>query len=202
MYHNIVFDLGGVVINYAPKDYLVDRFYSERTEKALHEDVFGSEEWELLDKGEITWRQAREVFLQRAEERDLAFEMQTLLDEWTEMMSTRTATVNLMRLLKKKGFNIYYLSNMSKEVFDLIRQRDFFSLFEGGVVSCEVGVVKPDIEIYRQFLQKYSLVPQETIFTDDVRQNTAAAFEAGITGIQFKNVKSFCKMLVTYGIDI
>ena len=40
------------------------------------------------------------------------------------------------------------------------------------------------------------------IFTDDDKDNAAAAFKAGVTGIQFKNVKSFCKMLVTYGIDI
>ena len=202
MYHNLVFDLGGVVINYNPKEYLVERFYSERTETKLYDAVFGSEEWHLMDLGKLSWNDASAIFMQRGEAKDVAFEMRALLEEWTEMMTTRTATVALMRLLKKNGFNLYYLSDMSREVFDLISRRDFFTLFDGGVVSYEVGITKPDLEIYQILLDKYKLVPQETIFTDDLKANSAAAFETGITGIQFKNVKSFCKMLVTYGIEI
>lgn len=202
MYHNIVFDIGGVVVNYSPKDYLVDRFYHDRTEKKLYEAVFGSEEWEMLDRGELRWAEAAEIFRQRGKEKDISFEMQALLDEWTDMLTTRKATVALMRLLKKKGFKLYYLTNISHEVFALLQQRDFWQLFDGGVASCEAGAAKPDLALYRELLKKYELEPQETIFTDDRRENTAAAFEAGITGIQFKNVKNFCKMLVTYGIDI
>lgn len=202
MYRNIVFDLGGVVINYSPKDYLVDRFYNERTEKMLYDAVFGSEEWVLLDKGQLTWPAACEIFLRRGYDKDMAFEMKTLLDDWTEMLTTRNATVNLIRLLKKKGFNVYYLSNISKDSLALLKKRDFWTLFDGGIASCEVGVTKPDLDIFRKLIDEYKLVPQETILADDLKANTAAAFEVGITGIQFKNVKGFCKMLVTYGIDL
>lgn len=202
MYRNIVFDLGGVVVNYNPKDFLVDKFYHERTENILYAAVFGSEEWALMDEGKLTWHEAHDIFMQRGHQRDLAFEMQTLLDEWAEMMTTRRATVTLMRLLKKKGFNLYYLSNMSHYVHDYLAPREFWQLFDGGVLSCEAGLLKPDIEIYQHLIDKYQLTPQETIFTDDTKDNALAAFKAGITGIQFKTVKSFCKMLVTYGIDI
>lgn len=202
MYHNIVFDLGGVVIDYNPKDYLVDRFYHTDTEEKLYNAVFGSEEWHLLDKGEITWAEAQSIFMRRGHEDGLAFEMQAVMDEWTDIMSTRRATVALLRLLKKRGFNLYYLSNISKPILELLKQRDFWSLFDGGVASCEEGYLKPEPELYQILLSRYGLVPQETIFTDDLRENTAAAFEIGITGIQFKNVKNFCKMLVTYGIEV
>ena len=202
MYKNLVFDLGGVVINYDPKDFLVDRFYHEHTERKLYNAVFGSEEWNQLDRGEITWRQATDIFTQRAIDRDIEFEMQAVLDEWTDMLTTRKATVALMRLLKKNGFKLYYLSNMSKEIFGLIQKRDFWPLFDGGVVSCDVGAIKPNLEIYQALLEKYDLVPQETIFTDDRKVNATIAFNVGITGIQFKNVKSFCKMLVSYGVNL
>ncbi len=202
MYHNIIFDLGGVVINYDPKGYLVDRFYNKSTEQKLYNAVFGSEEWAQLDRGQISWQEAQSIFLQRGVEQNIAFEMDTVMDEWVDMLSTRSATVALMRLLKKKGFKLYYLSDISKEVLDLIKQRDFWGLFDGGVASCEVGLTKPDLNIYNTLLEKYDLVAQETIFADDLRANTAAAFNVGITGIQFKNVKSFCKMLVIYGIEI
>lgn len=202
MYRNIIFDLGGVVINYNPKDYLTERFYHERTEKKLYDAIFGSEEWKLLDKGQLTWGDASKIFMRRGREKDMAFETQAVLEEWTDMLTTRAATVALMRILKKKGFNLYYLTNMSREVFAFLQDRDFWNLFDGGVVSCKAGILKPDIEIFKLLVNKYALVPQESIFTDDRKDNAAAAFEVGITGIQFRNVKSFCKMLVTYGIDI
>lgn len=201
MYRNIVFDLGGVVFNYDPKDFLVDKFYHEPTERKIFEAVFGSEEWMMMDRGELSWREASDIFMQRGRELDIAFEMQSVLEEWTDMLTTRKATVTLLRLLKRKGFKLYYLSNMSREVFHLLSGRDFWPLFDGGIVSCNVGMAKPDIEMYRLLLQQYSLVPQETIFTDDYKENAETAYAAGITGIHFTDVKSFCKMLVTYGID-
>jgi HAD superfamily hydrolase (TIGR01509 family) len=75
-------------------------------------------------------------------------------------------------------------------------------LFDGGVASCEVGVCKPDPEIYRHLLAKYELDPTETLFTDDSKENAEAAFRAAITGIPFRNVKSFCKALVALGVEL
>lgn len=201
MYKNIIFDIGGVVVNYSPKDFLLDKFYNTRTENIIYDSMFGSEEWQLLDKGQITWRQATEVFMRRAEESDLAFEMLAVLEEWTDMLTTRKATVTLMRLLKKKGFNLYYLSNISKEVMHFLRNRDFWPLFSGGIASFSVGIAKPDIEIYRLLLKEFSILAKETIFTDDKRENAEAAYSAGVMGIQFTDVKNFCKQLAPYGID-
>lgn len=202
MYKNIVFDLGGVVVDYDPKEYLMERFYHERTEHFIYNAVFGSAEWVLMDQGKLAWKDAVEIFMARGVENDLAFEMKAVLSEWTELLQTRKATVNLIRILKKKGFRVYYLSNMSAEVLAYLKRRDYFTLFDGGIASYEVGLLKPDVEIYQLLIDQYQLVPQETIFTDDHKANSAAAFQAGITGIQFLNVKNFCKMLVTYGIDL
>lgn len=202
MYNNLVFDLGGVVVNYNPRDYLVDKFFHEKTENKLYDAVFASEEWVLMDRGELSFAEASEIFMQRGRDNDVAFEMQDLLDEWFQMLSSRKATVNLMKLFKKKGFKLYYLSNISKEALAYVSQKDFWPLFDGGIASCDVGICKPDLEIYRMLLDKYSLVPQETIFTDDRKENATTAFLVGITGIHFKDVKSLCQMLVTYGVDI
>lgn len=202
MYRNIVFDLGGVVVDYNPKDYLADKFFHEVTEKKLYDAVFGSEEWQLLDRGEITWEEAFAIFMKRGRDKDIEFEMQALLESWTEMLTVRRPTIVLMKLLKKKGFNLYYLSNVSQDVLNLLSRKGFWKFFSGGVASCEVRSNKPDMRIYEALLGKYGLAPEETIFTDDKKANAAAAFNAGITGIQFKNVKGLCKMLVTYGIDV
>lgn len=202
MYRNIVFDLGGVVINYSPRDYLADRFFSERVEKRVYDIIFGSEEWLLLDRGALSWIEACAIFKKRAKEKDLSFEVQAVIDDWTEMLTTRKATVVLMRLLKKKGFNLYYMSNIAPLAFDEVSQREFFKLFVGGVTSYEAKSNKPDLVIYKTLLEKYNILPEETIFTDDDRVNATAAFDVGITGIQFKSVKSFVKLMVDYGIDL
>lgn len=202
MYRSIVFDLGGVVLNYNPKDYLADLFFHEPTENKIYESLFGSAEWQLLDQGLITWDKASDIFLKRARDKGVEFEMQAVLDNWLEMLETKKPTVKLMRLMKKMGFDLYYLSNMSEDVFELIRKRKFFELFEGGIASYQVGVNKPSPEIYQALLNQYKLVPEETIFTDDNRENTLAAFQAGMTGIQWFDVKNFCKKLVTYGIEV
>ncbi len=202
MYQNLVFDLGGVVVNYNPKDYLAETFFYERLENKLYAAVFGSEEWIKMDLGEMSFEDASEIFMRRAEEEDIAFEMQALLDNWMELMTDRKATINLMRLFKKQGYKLYYLSNIARESLAVLQKRSFWSMFDGGIASCEVGLIKPDPKIYRLLLQQYSLVPQETIFADDRKENALAAFQAGITGIQFHNVKNFCKMLVTYGINL
>lgn len=202
MYLNIVFDLGGVVFNYSPKDYLADNYFNERMENMLYDAVFGSEEWRMMDRGELSWKEASPIFLRRGRDRDIQFEMQALLDDWTNMLTTRKATVRLMKLLRKKGFSLYYLSNISKEIMEMMTKRSFWKLFEGGVASCEVGVEKPDPAIYRILLDKYALDPQQTILTDNTRANIAAAFSEDITGIFFTDVRGFCRELVKYGIDV
>ncbi len=202
MYNNLIFDLGGVVVNYSPKDYLADTFFYERVEKRLYNLVFASEEWKLLDLGELTFKQANDIFMKRAEEENLAFEMRALLDDWTDMLSTKQATVNLMRLFKKQGYRLYYLSNISHDVLAMLKKRSFWSMFDGGIASCEVGLAKPDPDIYRLLLQSYKLDASECIFADDRKENALAAFEVGITGIQFFDVKNFCKMLVGYGVTV
>ncbi len=202
MYKNLIFDLGGVVVNYSPKDYLAETFFYERVEKKLYNMVFASEEWRQLDLGNMTFLQANEIFMKRAESENLAFEMRALLDNWTDMLTTRQATVNLMRIFKKQGYNLYYLSNISHEVLADLKTRSFWSLFDGGIASCEVGIGKPDLHVYRLLLKQYKLDANECIFADDRKENALAAFEAGITGIQFFDVKNFCKMLIGYGISL
>ena len=52
-YKNIIFDLGGVVVDYTPKDFLMDRFMNRKAEQIVYTLTFGSKEWEDLDRGVI-----------------------------------------------------------------------------------------------------------------------------------------------------
>ncbi|MEG1104357.1 MAG: HAD family phosphatase [Oscillospiraceae bacterium] len=200
MYKNIAFDLGGVVVDFSPREFLVDHFMNERLENELYDITFGSKEWRMLDAGEITRHEANCAMLAKAAECGRIFEVEMILSDWMDMLKTREETYQIMKRLKHRGYHIYYLSNISYDVLELLSKRKFWSLFEGGVASCEIGINKPDLRIYDAFLKKYNLVAEETIFTDDDKINASAAFDAQITSIHFKNVRLFTKALESYGV--
>ena len=188
MYKNIIFDLGGVVVDFNPKEFLLERFYNETIETIVYDLTFGSEEWALLDAGKLTQEQAYGQMLEKARTAGRVFEVQSVLDDWPRMLKTRRRTVETMKRLKNMGFSLYYLSNISHETLELIRKRDFWQLFDGGIASCEVGINKPDAGIYQALLQTY--------------HNTTAAFDLGITGIHYKGSASFIRALNTCGIPL
>lgn len=202
MYKNIIFDLGGVVVDFNPREFLLERFYNEDMENKVFDLTFGSEEWLLLDAGKLTRTEGNARMLEHAKEVGCVFEVQSVLDDWNRMLKTRRKTVEVIKRLKKMGFSIYYLSNIPQDVIDEIRQRDFWPLFDGGIASCEVQLTKPDPAIYKLLLERYQLIPAETIFVDDHKPNTTAAFDLGITGIHYKGSSSFIRALNTCGIPI
>jgi HAD superfamily hydrolase (TIGR01509 family) len=60
-----------------------------------------------------------------------------------------------------------------------------FQHFEGEIISCEVGLIKPEREIYNLLLDRYNLVPEQTMFIDDRKPNVDAAAEVGINPFHF-----------------
>lgn len=97
MYKNIIFDFGGVVVNFNPKDFLMDHFMNRRAEEETYDIVFGSQEWQDLDRGIITREEANKIMLEKAAHANRVFEVQTCLDEWFTMLETNKTTVQIMR---------------------------------------------------------------------------------------------------------
>ena len=100
MYKNIIFDFGGVVVNFNPRDFLMDHFMNRRAEEETYDIVFGSQEWQDLDRGIITREEANKIMLEKAAHANRVFEVQTCLDEWFTMLETNKTTVQIMRKLK------------------------------------------------------------------------------------------------------
>lgn len=202
MYKNVIFDLGGVVVDFKPHDFLLERFFDAKTEQTVYDITFGSEEWPLLDAGLITRQRGNEIMMEKARKAGCAFEVQSVLDDWIRSLRTRGKTHDIMKRLHKMGFRLFYLSNIPEDALAYLKQQEFFALFEGGVASCQVRMNKPDPRIYRALMSRYNLLPEETIFVDDTKANAAAAVELGITGIQYKGSGSFIKALNQCGIPL
>ncbi|MBD8951949.1 MAG: HAD family phosphatase [Subdoligranulum variabile] len=200
MYKNIIFDFGGVVVQFNPKDFLMDHFMNKRAEEIVYELTFGSQEWQDLDRGIITREEGNAAMLENAARVNRVFEVQTVIDEWPAILRTKESTVHTMQKLKAAGYRLYYLTNIPADIMDELRQREWFSLFDGGVASCDVHLCKPEPAIYTTLMQTCNLAYDESIFIDDNKVNAQAAYNLGITGILYKNPKSFERALHACGI--
>ena len=200
MYKNIIFDFGGVVVQFNPKDFLTDHFMNKRAEEIVYELTFGSQEWQDLDRGIITREEGNAAMLENAARVNRVFEVQTVIDEWPAILRTKESTVHTMQKLKAAGYRLYYLTNIPADIMDELRQREWFSLFDGGVASCDVHLCKPEPAIYTTLMQTCNLAYDESIFIDDNKVNAQAAYNLGITGILYKNPKSFERALHACGI--
>jgi putative hydrolase of the HAD superfamily len=182
MIRNIIFDLGNVLISFRPSEYLAKKEYSEEAKARILSDIFYAKEWLQLDNGDITIQEAIKSIAERS---SLAKEeIAGIFDLRTDIMVPIEQNVILLPELKKRGFRLYYLSNFPIDIFQNIRSdNDFFNYFDGGLISAEVRYSKPDKRIYEILLEKYSLIPDECLFIDDLEVNVRAAEETGMEGL-------------------
>ena len=201
MYKNIVFDIGGVLVDYDPKGYLSKLFNNAELEEFLYSIIFDSEEWKLLDQGKITRALAERRMLEAAGPH--RYEAQLVLDDWRELMTTKLDTVDLILALRHSGHHLYFLSNIPEDIYLMFQQRRrFMQLFEGGVPSFAAKTAKPDPEIFKLLLNTYELSPAETLFIDDSPTNISAAESLGMTGLQFKSATALHHSLIELGLPV
>jgi putative hydrolase of the HAD superfamily len=182
MIKNIVFDLGNVLISFLPEEFLRKKNFPENIINKILADIFNSPEWLLLDNGDITLNEAiQSISLKSSLKKE---EIALIFNFRTEIMFPLDDNVRILPALKKHGFKLYYLSNFPLDIFEEIKNDYyFFRYFDGGIISSEVKLSKPDIRIYRYLLEKYSLLPEETFYIDDIEKNVIAADFAGIKGL-------------------
>ncbi len=194
MIKNIIFDLGNVLISFIPSEYLKKKNYPENIRNTILNDIFRSDEWKMLDNGEITLGEAIEELTVKStlkrEEIALVFNMRT------EIMFPLDNNVRLLPDLKKRGFSLYYLSNFPLDIFEEIKNDYFFfRYFDGGIISAEVKLSKPDVRIFSFLLNKYSLDPEESFFIDDIEENVRSAETLKIKGLATFGSENISEMM-------
>ncbi len=176
---NIVFDLGGVLFARDPRYCTPDMV---RLFQFIRTDPM-PEFWIEYDRGTLTVDDALKELVRMS---GMPMEhCRRCLEESIARQATIAPTERLIYDLKAAGYRLYVLSNMSREFIAFLRKFDVYRCFEGEVVSCEEGTVKPEKRIFDTLLGRYGLDPAETLFIDDRRTNIAAAREMGITGYKF-----------------
>ena len=115
------------------------------------------------------------------------------IDEYIATKQIFPKAYDFIRECKAKGYKLYVLSNWDAESFAVLKKMypDLFNLFDGIVVSGEVGLMKPDPAIYQYLLETFDLDPDYTIFIDDQEENKEAAEQAGIHTILCPQTRKF-----------
>jgi FMN phosphatase YigB (HAD superfamily) len=181
MIKNIVFDLGNVLISFRPSDYLERKKYPREIRDTILEDIFRGPEWHLLDSGDIVTGEAIDRIAKRSslKREEIAF----IFNKRTDIMFPLELNTRLLPELKKQGYRLFYLSNFPIDIFDEVKNDYyFFRHFEGGIISSEIKCSKPDIKIFRIFLERYNLSAKECLYIDDIEINVEAAVSVGMNG--------------------
>ena len=178
---NIIFDLGNVLIMFDPVAYVNENIEENKRKKFL-DIIFGSSEWLDLDRGTLSYSDAKKIFKSRLEDCDSEVD-RLFLDNFYSMLKPITQNIALLSGLKEK-YNLYVLSNIHKDSFEaLSTKHEFFKNFDGWVISADYNTIKPEAKIYETLIEKYKLDPHKSLFIDDSEKNTVKAEEFGIKTI-------------------
>jgi len=181
---NVVFDLGGVVFNWQPREVVQRVFEDPKIQQLVSAQIIGHDDWVELDRGTLTADQA----IGRGAERTglLRADISRLFHEVPRSLTPIHETLELIRRVRDNGNRLFVLSNMhSATIAYLEEKHDFWDMFDGIVVSCRIRKVKPELEIYEYLLREYQLEATDTVFIDDLNENLEAASVAGIQTIRF-----------------
>lgn len=194
MTRNIIFDFGAVLVDWNPH-YVFDNYFGDRDKADRFLSEICNMEWNSqMDAGKSFDQGVAELSAVHPEWKK---EIELYRDRWTDMMGDAVPGMyELVKSLKDRGLKIYGLTNWSAETFYRICDNyPVFSLLDGKVVSGEEHVIKPSPEIYRILIDRYGLVPEESVFIDDNPANAAAASALGIKGIVFTGAEALRETL-------
>lgn len=203
MIKNIVFDMGQVMISFDPNRFLDRAGINDPADrKLIMNELFLSVEWAQMDEGRLTEETAEPLVLARIPER-LKEPVRDLLYSWPFPREPVSGMEDLVRRLKEAGYGIWLLSNASKMQPRYWQEVPASRYFDGSLISCDVKVVKPCREIYRIFIDKFSLKAEECLFIDDAPANVAGAIACGWQGIVFHGDESELeRKMEAYGIHV
>lgn len=196
----IIFDFGGVLIDWNPEYYYSTVFDDEEQMKWFLENVCTTE-WNIEhDRGRPF---AEGIKLLKGEFPEYRQEIENYFNNWEDMLNGEIpGSVDILKTLKKR-YRVYGLTNWSAETFPTALELfDFLHLFEGIVVSGDEKMIKPDKEIFQLLLDRYGLKAEDSLFIDDNADNIEAAREMGFNVIHFKNSEGLKRELKTFGITV
>jgi 2-haloacid dehalogenase len=202
MIETIIYDLGGVLIDWNPM-YVFEKYFDRTEDRDYFFSNICTSAWNEEQDGGRTIAEGTQLLIEQFPEWEPA--IRDYYGRWTEMIKGPIQeSVNLLSAIRSNGqYRLYALTNWSAETFPHALQRfEFLSWFEGILVSGEEKTRKPFDDFYYKLLDKYAINKETAIFIDDNLRNVEAGNRLGIRSIQFTNAESLRKSLSEAGIRI
>lgn len=197
---NVVFDIGNVFVRWSPLEIIRLTFGDLDKPEQLAISIFQSEIWMNLNKGLISEKEAKVQYQICNDLTELDCETLFYYIKQTQILVF--GTVDLLKRVKAAGYNVYALTDNVHEIVDYLNEQyNFWTLFDGKIVSADVGALKPQPEIYQALFSQYNLEPEESVFIDDMLRNIEGANSVGMSAIEFKNVHQCEKALKDFGLS-
>lgn len=197
---NIIFDFGGVLMDWDPRYYFKNHFETQ-SEMDFFLNNIATNTWNMeQDRGRSLERGTEKLVREHPLfEKDI----RAYYDNWTTMLrGDIPQNVAVLRQLDGK-YPLYGLTNWSSETFPYaLENYDFFKIFNGKiVVSGDEKLIKPDPKIYQVLLKRYNLKAEESVFIDDNIQNIETAKDLGFATIHVKQETDLGQELRNLGFE-
>ncbi|WP_318511450.1 HAD family hydrolase [Photobacterium leiognathi] len=198
---NIVFDVGNVIVRWEPLEIIRLTFVDSEDHEQLAKAIFQSQTWVSLNKGLISETEAKTQYQQTLGLSE--WECEQLFYYVKQTQRLIVGSIELIQHIKSAGYSVYALTDNVHEIVSYLKSTySFWPLFDGAIVSADVGMLKPQPEIYHSLLNKFELIASETVFIDDMLYNVEGAKSIGMHAIQFENIDQCEKDLISLGLNI
>ena len=197
MIRNVVFDLGNVLVEFKPKNYLESLGVTDSDK--LSQLIFKDPRWNEFDRGTLQIKDyVSDLKIENPEYAEY-FDM-IFCENWApKLFKPKEKSIEFLKKQVSPNYKIYILSNVSQYVLSYIRTLDFFPYVTSGTYSYLVKSCKPEEDIYHKFFEENKVIPQECLFLDDIPANIETARRLGMHGIVFddniKEVESYLQSI-------
>lgn len=197
----VIFDLGGVLIDWNPR-YLYRKIFKSEEEIDWFLSNICTPDWNDMQDAGRSFAEATQELLTKHPEWEMP--IRAWYSRWEETISGPIeGTVEILRTIKSSGHRLYALTNWSAESFPIARQKfDFLNWFQGIVVSGVEKTRKPFPEFYHILFERYAVEPGRSVFIDDNVNNIRAARDLGLNVIHFTSPEQLRGDLRTYKISV
>lgn len=202
MIQTIIFDLGGVLVDWSPL-YVYDNYFEKEEDKKHFFEHICTSDWNEEQDGGRSILEATELLIHQYPEWEKA--IRDFYGRWHEMLRGEIPeTVSILEKIRQSGlYRLYALTNWSAETFPTALERfSFLQWFDGILVSGEEKTRKPFPEFYLKLIDKYQIEIPSAIFIDDNLRNVKAAESLGIKSLHFTNPDTLKKQLLELKIAV
>ena len=182
----VYFDIGGVLVNHMAA---LERVAEDLgVDEGLVKQVF-SENADRLDREEISWGEFEKTLMEKlGTDKSLEADLAEFFVENFEKVESSHRLIGEL----EGRFEIGILSNVAREIFDLIEKKEKIPMmdYKAVIKSGEWKVIKPEEEIYQIGEVKAGFAGEEILFIDDKRVNVEEARALGWQAVQFDYKKA------------